>query len=158
MDAIIQTICLCIFVISLIISDVHAVDYCNAFYYCEDGYYCCDNDTRCCSNSLLTIGAIVGIVIGCLVFIIGCCVAVICCVKKQGHRPGQIVQPAQQPGVAIISTGQPQGQPGYGQPMYGQPIYGHQPYGQQQHGVQQPPSSNKAETSDPAYPLPPPNS
>ncbi|XP_053397767.1 uncharacterized protein LOC128556484 [Mercenaria mercenaria] len=149
MDATVQVILYCVIVISIFSSDVHGVDYCYGSYYCEDGYHCCDNNTQCCSDTFT--GAIVGIVIGCIA-LISCCVSVICCVRKHRQQPGQTAQPAQQPGVAMIATGQPQDQPGYGQPMYGQPMYGHQPYGQQQYD-----GSNKAETNNPAYPPPLPN-
>ncbi|XP_045199133.2 uncharacterized protein LOC123553499 [Mercenaria mercenaria] len=167
-----QPVYLYLLMITPMLLGVYAYEVCTYWpdlKYCDDGYYCCNDDTHCCSDTILTIGAIIGIVIGCIVFV-GCVIAVICCVTKQGHRPGRIVQPVQQHGVAVITTVHPQGQPGYGQPMYGQPSYGQQQYGvqqppmygqptygQQQHGVQQPQSGDKAGTSDPAYPPPPSN-
>lgn len=83
-----------------------------------DNEYCCNNDTDCCN--FLSVGAIVGIVIGCL-FAIGMVITFICiCVQKSKRRPGVIVQPNQQATVAYV---------GYsGQTQYSQNQYGHQQY------------------------------
>ncbi|XP_060601986.1 uncharacterized protein LOC132755184 isoform X2 [Ruditapes philippinarum] len=179
MDATLKSIISCFFLIADFVPGVITAEYCSFLTYCDDGYYCCENNTKCCSENVLTVGAIIGIVIGCIIFI-SCVVAVICCLTKQSHRKGQVVQPVQPAGVAIITTGQgPPGysQPGYGQPqmygqqpmygqpqmygqhpMYGQPqMYGQQSFAQQQFGSQQPTFDEKAGTSDPAYPPPPPN-
>lgn len=139
MDRPLMAIYLGLLVVITAVSGVSAYDRCNSYRYCENGFYCCGSyNTRCCSNSVLAVGAIIGIVIGSIIFL-SCIITVICIVvKKQNARQGQVIRPTQ-PGVSVFATSQ---QTGYGQPMYGN-VYG------QQFGIQQ-----QSGTGDPAYPPP----
>ncbi|XP_045196624.2 uncharacterized protein LOC123551625 [Mercenaria mercenaria] len=154
MEVLNQTLYLSLLLISSFISDVFGYEVCYSTtdyeYYCEDGYYCCNGDTKCCEGSSgpdLPAGAIVGIVGGVFFFIICCfCVQRHCVKKKQQQR--QIVEPVQQPGVAVVATEQLR------QPSYDLPVYGMPSYGQQQYGFQQPESNNKAGFNNAAFPPP----
>ncbi|XP_053397676.1 uncharacterized protein LOC123553501 [Mercenaria mercenaria] len=108
---------LLLLVVITIISDVYGKRCTFLGPHCNNDEFCCNNNRECCSGTVLAVWVIIVIVIGCVLFI-SCCVAVICCLVKQSHRPGQVIQPVQQPGVSIVATGH-QGQPGTGQPMYG---------------------------------------
>ncbi|XP_053397079.1 uncharacterized protein LOC128546008 [Mercenaria mercenaria] len=154
MEVLNQTLYLSLLLISSLISDILGYEVCysttNYEYYCEDGYYCCENDTKCCKGNpgtSLSAGAIAGIVGGVFFFVICClCVSRVCVKKKQQQQ--QIVEPVQQPGVAVVAAGQLR------QPNYDLPVYGMPSYGQQQYGFQQPESDNKAESNNPAFPPP----
>ncbi|XP_061165705.1 uncharacterized protein LOC133174621 [Saccostrea echinata] len=92
-------------------------------------YHCCSGNIWCCPSgyictgtaTCISIGAIVGPIVGLIaiiVYVVVCCI----CYKKRQQTPGVVYNPqTTQPGY-----GQPQA---YGQPQtYGQP----QPYGQPQ--------------------------
>ncbi|KAH3885154.1 cysteine and tyrosine-rich protein 1-like [Dreissena polymorpha] len=135
------------------------LNYLVTFTYCETGYHCCDNKTRCCADSpLLTVGAIVGIVFGALVFL-GFCIAFICyAVTRSKTRPGRVIMPSNNNQVSVVSQSAMYGQ-GYNnttpQYPYGQmptaymaqpPPY---PYGQMQTTYAAPPPySNHALVSN----------
>ncbi|KAK7101431.1 uncharacterized protein [Littorina saxatilis] len=134
------------------------------YQYCAFG--CCGSGLYeyCCTVS---VGLIIGCVIGGLV-VIGVIIAIVCCCVKQQSHSGRVVHP--NTGVAVVSTGV-HGQHSYNpyQPMPHQP---HQPMGGMHHQPHQPmggmpqqpyggmPSQNKFPNapppaynySDPAYP------
>ncbi|KAK7102736.1 protein shisa-5-like [Littorina saxatilis] len=144
---------------SSVLSSYSTSQYC-PFGCCGSGYY-----EYCCTVS---VGIIIGCVIGGLVAI-GVIITIVCCCVKQQSHGGRVVYP--NPGLAVVSTGA-HGQPAYNpyQPMPQQPMGGmlhqhpqpmggmpQQPY-QPMGGMPQQPPQNKtpnapppAYYSDPAY-------
>lgn len=129
-------------ILSVLVWFTEGAEFCTqglfTYTYCEDGYYCCNNDTQCCPN-VLSVGVIVGIVIGCLVglgFLIAFCVVCICGYGKSHGSSGNVITPNTGAPVQVISTGYTQPAPGYAQHAPGASGYG---YGAQAN-LSQPPA------------------
>lgn len=116
-------------VISVVLTSVTGEDYCHFWLTCSDGYICCNNNIECCPDTRwLSTAAIIGIVIGGVIFVtvvVGVIVALACGCKKTRAHGGNVVYPSASAPVQIISTGQMHvGQP---YPNYGQPYYQYPP-------------------------------
>ncbi|XP_060558257.1 uncharacterized protein LOC132718564 [Ruditapes philippinarum] len=86
-------------------------------FWCDEG--CCGSygDKYCCNESDDAVGAIVGIVIGCIIFValvVSVVVAICCCCRKTRGRTGQVCQPATAQTTTIqMHSPLPYGQVGY---------------------------------------------
>nr|XP_022287127.1 uncharacterized protein LOC111099910 isoform X1 [Crassostrea virginica] len=142
--------CLLLGVFAMLIAVTHAYGYygtgvCYSDSQCIDsGYHCCTGTSYCCpwgyvcsgSRSCLSIGTIVGPIVGGVVLLISCIIGCVCCRRRRNQQPPPTVTYGQT-NATVVQGQQSYGQQAYGQPpAYGQQANGQQAYGQQAYGQQ----------------------
>ncbi|XP_061180095.1 uncharacterized protein LOC133188615 [Saccostrea echinata] len=106
----------------------------SSYHCCTGTRYCCPWGTVCTGTiNCISIGTIVGPIVGGVVLIISCIVCFVCYNRRRRQVPPPAVVYGQQQQVVAIGQQTTYGQPqAYGQQTYGQPPAYGQGYGQQQ--------------------------